>query len=214
MDYWKINTKKLYKIKIDKEISFIEKKTNFENFWKLIEVDKPKIISNTANNSINLNKKKKLEIIGLSYCAPSKLNNIQNGKKINKNNKIKELLDTKKKAKKLLTHLHMKIKEKGNEIKSRQEKAKEFNLYSKNNKTEMTINKNNKYDYDDEEVGVPELSPRMRDKENSKINSIYQITFTNLNKLDNNNSNYINKTISSCRNSSKNGSIYLCRSFT
>jgi len=45
-------------MKTDKEISFIEKKTNFENFWKLIEVDKPKNTSITVNNSINLNKKK------------------------------------------------------------------------------------------------------------------------------------------------------------
>ena len=208
----KFNIKKLYKMKTDKEISFVKKKTNFENFWKLIEVDKPKNTSITVNNSINLKKKKKLEIVGLSYCDPSKINSMQKEKKINNNNNIKELLGSKKKYKKILTHFDKKIKGKENEIKSRQEKAKDLNFYPKNNKTEITINKDIRDDNEDKAIGVPELRPRMRKKQNSKLKSINQMTFSNLNKYENNNNNNsnINKNISSCRHSNTNTNGSIC----
>mgnify|MGYP002624584200 CR=1 FL=1 len=215
----KFNKKKLYNMKSDKEIALVEKKTSFENFWKLSEeFNNSKIASecNSFNNSINLKKKKKLEIIGLSYVDPSKLNNMKNEKKINNSYKIKQILSSKKK-KKLLTNFEIKLKEKGNEIRSRQTKNKDLNLLSKlSNKTEMNINKNYNDDFG-EEVGVPELSPKRRNKPNQKMNTICQITVSNLNKYDNNNNNnnsYIHNTISSCRHSNTNGNIYYIKSET
>lgn len=120
----KFNKKKLYKMKSDNEIAFVEKKTNFQNFWKPIEElnnIKNKNSSNTTNNSVNLKKKKKLEIVGLSYVDPSKLNHIFNEKKNNNDNNNKKNITSKKK-KKLLANFEIKLKEKGNEIISRQKK--------------------------------------------------------------------------------------------
>ena len=141
----KFNKKKLYKMKSDNEIAFVEKKTNFQNFWKPIEElnnIKNKNSSNTTNNSVNLKKKKKLEIVGLSYVDPSKLNHIFNEKKNNNDNNNKKNITSKKK-KKLLANFEIKLKEKGNEIISRQKKNKDLNLFAKkNNKTELNINNN------------------------------------------------------------------------
>ena len=213
----KFNKKKLYNMKSDKEIALVEKKTSFENFWKIYEEfndNKIKKESNSSNNSINLKKKKKLEIIGLSYVDPAKLNTMKNEKKINNNNKIKQILSSKKK-KKLLTNFEMKLKEKGNEIRSRQTKNKDLNILAKlGNKTEMNLNKNSNDEFG-EEVGVPELSPKRRNKLSQKMNTICQITVSNLNKYDNNSNNsYIHNTISSCRHSNTNGNIYFIKSET
>ena len=213
----KFNKKKLYNMKSDKEIALVEKKTSFENFWKLSEEfndNKIKKESCSSNNSINLKKKKKLEIIGLSYVDPAKLNTMKNEKKINNNNKIKQILSSKKK-KKLLTNFEMKLKEKGNEIRSRQTKNKDLNILAKlGNKTEMNLNKNSNDEFG-EEVGVPELSPKRRNKLSQKMNTICQITVSNLNKYDNNSNNsYIHNTISSCRHSNTNGNIYFIKSET
>ena len=211
----KFNKKKLYNMKSDKEIALVEKKTSFENFWKLSEEfndNKIKNESNSSNNSINLKKKKKLEIIGLSYVDPAKLNTMKNEKKINNSNKIKQILSSKKK-KKLLTNFEMKLKE--NEIRSRQMKNKDLNILAKlGNKTEKNLNKNSNDEFG-EEVGVPELSPKRRNKLSQKVNTICQITVSNLNKYDNNSNNsYIHNTISSCRNSNTNGNIYFIKSET
>ena len=47
------------------------------------------------------------------------------------------------------------------------------------------------------------------------MNTICQITVSNLNKCDNNNNNsYIHNTISSCRHSNTNGNIYFIKSET
>lgn len=215
----KFNKKKLYSMKDDKEIALVEKKTSFENFWKISEEyinSKTSNENSSSNNSINLKKKKKLEIIGLSYVDPAKLNSMKNEKKLNNTNKIKQILSSKKK-KKLLTNFEMKLKEKGNEIRSRQIKNKDLNLLSKlGNKTEMSVNKNSN-DELAEEVGVPELSPKRRNKPNPKINALCQITVSNLNKYDNNSNNnnsYIHNTISSCRHSNTNGNIYFIKSET
>jgi hypothetical protein len=213
----KINKKKLYSMKSDKEIALVEKKTSFENFWKIseeIDDNKIKIESNSSNNSINLKKKKKLEIIGLSYVDPAKLNSMKNEKKISNSNKIKQILSSKKK-KKFLTNFDMKLKEKGNEIKSRQIKNKDLNFLSKlGNKTEMNVKKNYNDDFA-EEVGVPELSPKRRINPSQKMNTICQITVSNLNKYDNNSNNsYFHNTISSCRHSNTNGNIYFIKSET
>ena len=214
----KFNKKKLFSMKSDKEIALVEKKTSFENFWKISEEfddNKNNMESNSSNNSINLKKKKKLEIIGLSYVDPSKLNSMKNEKKISNSNKIKQLLSSKKK-KKFLTNFDMKLKEKGNEIRSRQIKNKDLNFLSRlGNKTEMNVNKNYNDDFS-EEVGVPELSPKRRIKPNQKINTICQITVSSLNNNNNNNSNniYIHNTISSCRHSNTNGNIYFIKSET
>ena len=213
----KFNKKKLYNMKSDKEIALVEKKTSFENFWKLSEEfndNKIKKESCSSNNSINLKKKKKLEIIGLSYVDPAKLNTMKNEKKINNSNKIKQILSSKKK-KKLLTNFEMKLKEKGNEIRSRQTKNKDLNILAKlGNKTEMNLNKNSNDEFG-EEVGVPELSPKRRNKLSQKMNTICQITVSNLNKYDNNSNNsYIHNTISSCRHSNTKGNIYFIKSET
>ena len=211
----KFNKKKLYNMKSDKEIALVEKKTSFENFWKIYEEfndNKIKKESNSSNNSINLKKKKKLEIIGLSYVDPAKLNTMKNEKKINNSNKIKQILSSKKK-KKLLTNFEMKLKE--NEIRSRQMKNKDLNILARlGNKTEKNLNKNSNDEFG-EEVGVPELSPKRRNKLSQKVNTICQITVSNLNKYDNNSNNsYIHNTISSCRNSNTNGNIYFIKSET
>ena len=67
---------------------------------------------------------------------------MKNEKKISNSNKIKQILSSKKK-KKFLTNFDMKLKEKGNEIKSRQIKNKDLNFLSKlGNKTEMKLKKN------------------------------------------------------------------------
>jgi hypothetical protein len=219
----KFNKKKLYKMKSDNEIAFVEKKTNFQNFWKPIEEInniKNKNSSNTTNNSVNLKKKKKLEIVGLSYVDPSKLNHIFNEKKNNNDNNNKKNITSKKK-KKLLANFEIKLKEKGNEIISRQKKNKDLNLFAKkNNKTELNINKtyNNE---ENEEVGVPELSHKRRNNQNQKLNKICQISASSLNKYDKNHNimnmndnNYVNHTISSCRHSNTNGNIYYIKSAT
>ena len=81
----KFNKKKLFSMKSDKEIALVEKKTSFENFWKISEEfddNKNNMESNSSNNSINLKKKKKLEIIGLSYVDPSKLNSMKKEMKL------------------------------------------------------------------------------------------------------------------------------------
>ena len=210
-------------MKSDKEIALVEKKTNFQNFWKPIEElnnIKNKNSSNTTNNSVNLKKKKKLEIVGLSYVDPSKLNHIFNEKKNNNDNNNKKNITSKKK-KKLLANFEIKLKEKGNEIISRQKKNKDLNLFAKkNNKTELNINKtyNNE---ENEEVGVPELSHKRRNNQNQKLNKICQISASSLNKYDKNHNimnmndnNYVNHTISSCRHSNTNGNIYYIKSAT
>ena len=207
----KFNSKKLYKMKTDKEIVFVEKKTSFENFWKPVEIVKPK---NLSNNNTNIKKKKKLEIIGLSYVDPAKINNMNSEKTINNNNinnNLKEIVSSKKKNKKLLNYFDIKLKEKGSEISSRQIKNKELKLQIKNNRTEKIIYKDNK---DDQEIGLPELSPRKINKQNSKLNNTCQITIPNFNKYDNNNNNiiYIHNTISSCRNSNTSENICYIRS--
>ena len=222
----KFNKKKLYKMKSDNEIAFVEKKTSFQNFWKPIEElnnnsnnNKNKSSSNTNNNSVNLKKKKKLEIVGLSYVDPSKLNHILNEKKDNNDNSKKII--TSKKKKKLLTNFEIKLKDKGNEIISRQKKNKDLNLFAKkNNKTEMSINKTYN-DEENEEVGVPELNHKRRNLQNQKLNKICQITVSSLNKYDKNHNNinindssYVNNTISSCRHSNTNGNIYYIKSAT
>ena len=217
----KFNKKKLYKMKSDNEIAFVEKKTSFQNFWKPIEEFNDNInknISNTTNNSVNLKKKKKLEIVGVSYVDPAKLNHLLNEKK-NSNDINKIHIVTSKKKKKLFANFEIKIKEKGNEIKSRQNKNKDLNLFAKkNNKTENIINKtyNNE---DNEEMGVPELSHQRRNNQNQKLNRICQITVSSLNKYENHNNmnmndNYVNNTISSCRHSNTNGNIYYIKSAT
>lgn len=53
---------------------------------------------------------------------------MKNEKKMSNSNKIKQLLSSKKK-KKFLTNFDMKLKEKGNEIRSRQIKNKELNFF-------------------------------------------------------------------------------------
>ena len=216
----KFNKKKLYQMKSDKEIAFVEKKTSFENFWKPIEELKNKSSSNTTNNSVNLKKKKKLEIVGLSYVDPAKLNILINEKKSDSNNDYKKPIASKKK-KKLLTNFEIKLKEKGSEVISRQNKNKDLKLFSKkNNKTELNINKNfNSYNNEeDEEVGVPELSHKRRNNPNQNMNTICQISVSSLNKYEHNNNmndnSYVNNTISSCRHSNTNGNIYYIKSAT
>jgi len=211
----KFNKKKLYTMKSDREIAMVEKKTSFENFWNIseeINSNKDTNENNSINYSINLKKKKKLEIIGLSYVDPAKLNSMKNEKKFNNSNKIKQILSSKKK-KKLLTNFEMKLKEKGSEFRSRQTKNKDLNFLAKlGNKTEMNVNKNYNDDFG-EEVGVPELSPKRRNMPKEKMNTICQITVSNLNKCDNNSNNsYIHNTISSCRHSNTNGKIYFNKS--
>ena len=217
----KFNKKKLFKMKSDNEIAFVEKKTSFQNFWKPLEElnnNKNKNSSNTTNNSVNFKKKKRLEIVGLSYVDPTKVNHILNEKKNNDDSNKKQILSSKKK-KKLFANFEIKLKEKGNEIKSRQNKNKDLNLFAKkNNKTELNINKtyNNE---ENEEVGVPELSHKRRNNQNQKLNKICQISASSLNKYDKNHNimninNYVNHTISSCRHSNTNGNIYYIKSAT
>ena len=214
----KFNRKKIYKMKSDKEIAFVEKKTSFQNFWKPFEeVNNNKSKNNTTNNSVNLKKKKKLEIVGLAYVDPSKLKSMQNDKKNHNSDKIKQIITSKKK-KKLLTNFEIKLKEKGNEALSRQNKNKDLNLFAKkSNKTEMNINKNYNNE-EDEEVGVPELNHKKRSNQNKKLSTICQISVSSLNKYDNHNNatdnSYINNTISSCRHSNTNGNIYYIKSAT
>ena len=211
----KFNKKKLYKMKSDKEIAFVEKKTSFQNFWKPVEEYddiKNKNTCNTTNNSINFKKKKKLEIVGLSYVDPAKLNNLLNEKKNNIDSKKKHIIS--KKKKKLFANFEIRLKDKGNEIISRQIKNKDLNLFAKkNNKTEMNINKTYNKE-DDEELGVPELNHKRRNEQNK----ICQISVSSLNKYENfnsiNDNAYVNKTISSCRHSNATGKIYYIKSAT
>ena len=206
--------KNLYKMKSDKEIALVEKKTNFANFWKPIERKEEKITSNNNSNSNNLKKKNKLEIIGLSYIDPSKKNdNVENGndKKLN-NNKLRKILESK--HKRLLNNLNIKFKGKGIKIISKIEKSRNNDGYINiENRTDRSINKNN-FNYtfnkidDEEEIGVPLLNTVDSNKPNPKLKSICKI---DVSKLKENNI-YIHNTISSCRHSNTNSNLQYFKS--
>ena len=200
----KFNKQNLYKMKSNNEIALVEKKTNFANFWKPCGRIKDNNITNmnnnidTPRNEINLKMKKKLEIVGLSYIDPSKAK-AQNGKKCDFY-KIKDLLNSKNRnTGKLLNNFKMKMKNKKKHIVSPSENVL---LTEVDQKTERFISEYEKHNKDfEEELGVPVLN-----NQNPKIKTICQIKISNLNKIDNNdnNSNRINNTISSCRNNISN----------
>jgi hypothetical protein len=204
----------LYRIKSDKEIAIVEKKTNFANFWKPIEkVNKKEFIyqNDFVNNDI-LKKKKKLEIIGLSYIDPSKKVDSENGKKLD-NNRLKDILETK--HNKLLNNFNLKIKGKGFKILSKIEKNKinKFNNEYSNmdNKTERIMSRNycDTNENNNEDSAVSKLNTIDANKQKQKLKSILKIDVSNINKFQDNNFN--NNTISSCRNTSTNGNFHHLR---
>jgi hypothetical protein len=121
----------------------------------------------------------------------------QNGKKFDYY-KIKDLLNSKNRnTGKLLNNFKMKMKNK-----------KKFSSQSENvlltdveQKTERFISEyENQNKETEEDFGVPVLN-----NQNAKIKTICQIKISNLNKIDDdNNSNRVNNTISSCRNNVSN----------
>ena len=195
--------KNLYKMKSDKEIALVEKKTNFANFWKPIEntKDKSKLKNNdeTINNSDTLKKKNKLEIIGLSYIDPTKKKESENEKKYD-SKKLKELLESK--NKKLLNNFNLKIKGKKNKYFTKYDRNKNYNEFNNfENKTEKIVNKNNNLinnPDEEKEIGVPLLNS-LKNKQNDKLKTIKKINISNINKIQDN--IYVHNTISSCRNS-------------
>ena len=204
----------LYRIKSDKEIAIVEKKTNFANFWKPIEkVNKKEFIyqNNFVNNDI-LKKKKKLEIIGLSYIDPSKKADSENGKKLD-NNRLKDILETK--HNKLLNNFNLNIKGKGFKILSKIEKNKinKFNNEYSNmdNKTERIMSRNycDTNENNNEDSAISKLNTIDANKQKQKLKSILKIDVSNINKFQDNNFN--NNTISSCRNTSTNGNFHHLR---
>ena len=202
--------KNLYKMKSDKEIAFVDKKTNFVNFWKPIEVHKNKMKFSKGKISNNLNKfkiKNKLEIIGLSYIDPSKKENAEND-----NNQLKKILESK--HKKLLNNFNLKMKRKGFKIFSKLERNRNKDLINIENKTErLTINNNNLNEEIEEDLGVPLLNSLNSDKQNRDIKTICKINVSNINKFEGNNI-YIHNTISSCSHNSQSGNIHYFRSPT
>jgi len=194
------NKQTIYKMKSDNEIALVEKKTNFANFWKPIKVISNTNITEIPKNDANLKMKKKLEIVGLSYIDPSKINKIQNEKKFDYH-KIKDLLNSKNRnTGKLLNNFKMKIKNKKKECFSPGDKDQNSNVLTEVDvNTERIINEYEKQNKDiEEEIGVPVLN-----NQNQKKKTICQIKISNLNKIDNdidNNDNKANNTISSCRN--------------
>ena len=199
--------KNLYKMKSDKEIAFVEKKTNFVNFWKPIEVPKDTIKYNKNKIINNLNKfkiKNKLEIIGLSYIDPSKKENAEN-----EDNQLKKILESK--HKKLLNSFNLKMKGKGFKIFSKLDRNKNRNkeLINAENKTERMINKMNNLNEEEEEedLGVPLLNSLNSNKESKPMKTICKINVSNINRFEGNNI-YIHNTISSCRHSNQNGNIH------
>ena len=194
--------KNLYKMKSDKEIALVEKKTNFANFWKPIEDsnDKTKIKENdeSINNNDNT-KKKKLEIIGLSYIDPTKKKDSENEKKFD-SKKLKEILESK--NKKILNNFNLKIKGKGIKYFSKVEKRNYNELHNFDNKTEKILNKNNNLinnGDEDKETGVPILNTT-KNKQSDKLKTIKKINISNISRNQNGNI-YVHNTISSCRNS-------------
>ena len=209
--------KNLYKMKSDKEIALVEKKTNFANFWKPIENSDDKIKLNDNddginNNNSNLKIKNKLEIIGLSYIDPSKKKDNDNEKKID-GKRLKEILESK--NKKIFNNFTIKLKGKGIKLLSKSERNKEVNdIINIDNKTEKSIsNNNNNYINDEQEgeIGVPILNSLKENKQREKLKTIRKINVSNLKRNPDNNI-YIHNTISSCRNSITNGNIHFFRS--
>ena len=210
--------KNLYKMKSDKEIALVEKKTNFANFWKPIENSDDKIKLNDNddginNNNSNLKIKNKLEIIGLSYIDPSKKKDNDNEKKID-GKRLKEILESK--NKKIFNNFTIKLKGKGIKLLSKSERNKEVNdIINIDNKTEKSISNNNNNNYiNDEqegEIGVPILNSLKENKQREKLKTIRKINVSNLKRNPDNNI-YIHNTISSCRNSITNGNIHFFRS--
>ena len=209
--------KNLYKMKSDKEIALVEKKTNFANFWKPIENSDDKIKLNDNddginNNNSNLKIKNKLEIIGLSYIDPSKKKDNDNEKKID-GKRLKEILESK--NKKIFNNFTIKLKGKGIKLLSKSERNKEVNdIINIDNKTEKSISNNNNNNYiNDEqegEIGVPILNSLKENKQKEKLKTIRKINVSNLKRNPDNNI-YIHNTISSCRNSITNGNIHFFR---
>ena len=206
----------LYIMKSDKEIATVEKKTNFANFWKPIEIVKKNEFINNINysNKNNLKKKKKLEIIGLSYIDPPKKNDNENGQKID-NNRIKDILESKHNK---LYNFNLQIKGKGFRILSKIEKNKINKLnklnseyYKMENKTERIVSRNycDTNENNKEESGVPKLNTIETNKQRPKLKSILKIDVAHINKFQDNNFN--NNTISSCRNTSSNASFQYLR---
>ena len=148
--------KNLYKMKSDKEIALVEKKTNFANFWKPIENSDDKIKLNDNddginNNNANLKIKNKLEIIGLSYIDPSKKKDNDNEKKID-GKRLKEILESK--NKKIFNNFTIKLKGKGIKLLSKSERNKDVNdIINIDNKTEKSISNNNNNYINDEQEG-------------------------------------------------------------
>ena len=209
--------KNLYKMKSDKEIALVEKKTNFANFWKPIENSDDKIKLNDNddginNNNSNLKIKNKLEIIGLSYIDPSKKKDNDNEKKID-GKRLKEILESK--NKKIFNNFTIKLKGKGIKLLSKSERNKDVNdIINIDNKTEKSIsNNNNNYINDEQEgeIGVPILNSLKENKQREKLKTIRKINVSNLKRNPDNNI-YIHNTISSCRNSITNGNIHFFRS--
>ena len=208
--------KNLYKMKSDKEIALVEKKTNFANFCKPIENfdDKIKFNGNDDginNNNANLKIKNKLEIIGLSYIDPSKKKDNDNEKKID-GKRLKEILESK--NKKIFNNFTIKLKGKGIKLLSKSERNKEVNdIINIDNKTEKSISNNNNYINDEQEgeIGVPILNSLKENKQKEKLKTIRKINVSNLKRNPDNNI-YIHNTISSCRNSITNGNIHFFRS--
>ena len=208
--------KNLYKMKSDKEIALVEKKTNFANFWKPIENSDDKIKLNDNddginNNNANLKIKNKLEIIGLSYIDPSKKKDNDNEKKID-GKRLKEILESK--NKKIFNNFTIKLKGKGIKLLSKSERNKEVNdIINIDNKTEKSISNNNNYINDEQEgeIGVPILNSLKENKQKEKLKTIRKINVSNLKRNPDNNI-YIHNTISSCRNSITNGNIHFFRS--
>ena len=208
--------KNLYKMKSDKEIALVEKKTNFANFWKPIENSDDKIKLNDNddginNNNSNLKIKNKLEIIGLSYIDPSKKKDNDNEKKID-GKRLKEILESK--NKKIFNNFTIKLKGKGIKLLSKSERNKEVNdIINIDNKTEKSISNNNNYINDEQEgeIGVPILNSLKENKQKEKLKTIRKINVSNLKRNPDNNI-YIHNTISSCRNSITNGNIHFFRS--
>ena len=215
----KFDKKNLFKMKSDKEIALVEKKTNFANFWKPVKKLNDKLLINNDNansNNVNSRKKNKLEIIGLSYIDPSKKYDNDDEKKLH-NNRLKKILESK--HKKLLNNYNLKIRGKTLKILSKIERNKNSDELSNiTNKTDRTFNinynnnnNNNNIEDEKEESGVPLLNTLKSDKQNEKLKSICKIDVSNMNKFKDSNF-YINNTISSCRHNSTSGNFNYFRS--
>jgi hypothetical protein len=215
----KFDKKNLFKMKSDKEIALVEKKTNFANFWKPVKKLNDKLLINNDNansNNVNSRKKNKLEIIGLSYIDPSKKYDNDDEKKLH-NNRLKKILESK--HKKLLNNYNLKIRGKTLKILSKIERNKNSDELSNiANKTDRTFNinynnnnNNNNIEDEKEETGVPLLNTLKSDKQNEKLKSICKIDVSNMNKFKDSNF-YINNTISSCRHNSTSGNFNYFRS--